>query len=155
MSSSTLNNSKCTESDNNYHAIQTTQRNNYIESDHYDVLMAYNSNSATKKLVKMKKKNEALKANMNLFQVTEDYTADFKGDLTVKRGDLVYLVEQGVEKECSNQNDWLYVRLYKRGRKSTNVNHPHVIYENLSDNCSTSCNMSLQGYVPRNHVVRL
>lgn len=80
---------------------------------------------------------------LNMLKVVDDYQADFKDDLTVRKGDLVYLVEGSNKLNNSpdkNNSDWLFVRIYKR---------------NLRADCSKFETNLVQGYVPRSHVVKI
>lgn len=79
---------------------------------------------------------------LNMFRVVEDYRADFKGDLTVRRGDVVYLIDSMASPGTPKaNNDYLFVRIYKRG---------------LALDSPTSTDFqNVQGYIPRTHVVKI
>ena len=117
-----------------------------------------------------------------LFKVIGDYQADFKDDLSVQRGDIVYLVDQQQQQQQQQFNcaggDWLFVRLYKRksatqraildqvvASDASNVS-TQLTYENLAGSSINSntvtpvthqkCKASkLQGFVPRHCVVKM
>ena len=96
---------------------------------------------------------------MNLFKVIKEYEASFKGDLSVNKGDLVYLIDQTKNSEKKNDKEWACVRLYRRMRFINNNNNGRNlnecilketnIYENLNDL------KQLQGYVPRGCFVKV
>jgi hypothetical protein len=61
-------------------------------------------------LVKCSSSKEDKNVNKIVYKVLCDYTADFKDDISVKRGDTVY----SVHNENNNNNDWIYVKPYKK-----------------------------------------
>ena len=80
---------------------------------------------------------------LNVFKVIEDYTADFKGDLSVRRGDIVNLIDTIIS---PNKNaDYLFVRIFKRNLKAatTLAEAQQIEYQNV------------QGYIPRSHVIKI
>lgn len=89
-------------------------------------------------LVKCSSKEEKLKAeNKTVFKVLCDYTADFKDDISVKRGDFVYSVNE----DFNNKNkDWIYVRPYNNKSKQNNE----------SDTDSND-----GGFIPRDYLILL
>jgi len=80
---------------------------------------------------------------LNVYKVVEDYTADFKGDLTVRRGDIVNLIESVASP--NKNSDYLLVRIHKRNIKAaTGFFGQHQIEYN-----------NVQGYIPRSHVIKI
>ena len=77
---------------------------------------------------------------LNIFRVINDYRADFKGDLSVEKGDLVCLVDKS-EATSEKSNEWLLVKLHR-------INA-------ASDNLKKSESFNYQGYIPASHVVRI
>lgn len=126
------------------------------EDNHYDVLMAYKSTGKNKngKELYVNLGENLSTPKPNLYKVVEDYDADFKGDLSVSKGDLVYLIENASNK--ASNNDWIFVRLYKRVRTVEKKERKHkqqkqqqTVYENFAEN------QILQGYIPRSRVVKV
>lgn len=78
---------------------------------------------------------------LNVFKIVDDYTADFKGDLSVNKGDIVYLIETALSPSLSKNNDYLFVRVYKRKSRSSPANQ-----------CESQ---ALKGYIPRSCAVKI
>ena len=74
--------------------------------DTYDLLVKCSSS----------KEEEDKNVNKTFYKVLCDYTADFKDDISVKRGDTVYSVN-----ENNKNNDWIYVRPYKNRNSKSSV----------------------------------
>ncbi len=82
---------------------------------------------------------------LNMYKVVEDYKADFKGDLTVRKGDIVYLMDSVTSPSLPKaNNDYLFVRIYKRGLVLNSAG-----LERSSDY------QNVQGYIPRTHVIKV
>ena len=132
-------------------------------TNHYDVLMTYkstynkspNNNNYYNVSSSINNNNNS----QNLYKIVQDYQTDYKEELSVKKGDLVYLIENSNfsskhDDDDKISNDWLYVRLYKRSIRMPNQNN----YENcLFDGSLNNRNYStkLQGFIPRNCVVKV
>jgi hypothetical protein len=115
-------------------------------ANHYDVLMTYKSNSKAKSPANAYYNSSSLA--FNLYRVVEDYEADFRDDLSVRKDDLVYLIENKTSpiEEKLTSSEWVFVRLYKRSAVAGK--QTETLYENLVDQNSMVANR-LQGFVPR------
>ena len=93
---------------------------------------------------------------LNMFRILDDYTADFKGDLSVRKGDVVYLIETAATSPCPvKNNDWLFVRIYKR---NLNVKLTPDRIDKLNNNTSKSTKpeyQAIQGYIPRSYATKI
>lgn len=78
---------------------------------------------------------------LNMLKITDDYRAEFKDDLSVQKGDLVYLIEGAASPCCEKNNDWLFVRIYKRNKRA-----------NMSNKFEMN---TVQGFIPRNNTVKI
>ena len=94
---------------------------------------------------------------LNMFRILDDYNADFKGDLSVRKGDIVYLIETaaGASPSPAKNNDWLFVRIYKR---NLNVKLTPDRADILSRNTSKPAKpeyQAIQGYIPRSYATKI
>jgi len=91
---------------------------------------------------------------LNMFKITDDYRAEFKDDLSVQKGDLVYLIGDGVAASpCRSENknsDWLFVRIYKRNLTSRTPTIGGSMEKKLTPETNT-----VQGFIPRNNAVKI
>jgi len=80
---------------------------------------------------------------LNVYKVIDDYTADFKGDLSVRRGDIVSLIESVASP--NKNSDYLLVRIHKRNLKAASgyFTQHQIEHKNI------------QGYIPRSHVIKI
>jgi hypothetical protein len=69
--------------------------------------LSSNSSSVETYDLLMKCTSKKSDSKFNLYQVLFDYVADFKDDISVKKGDLVFSVNEEINK------DWIFVRPYK------------------------------------------
>ena len=135
-------------------SCQSTSRASNIA--HYDVLMTYKSRRVTgaedvyMNALTTTTPDTSRSKVPSLFRVVETYRADFRGDLSVNKGDLVYLMDQvasyssaysvsnsATKKTSAEGAEWAFVRLYKRTRKEEKPS----AYVNVG--------ASLQGFIPR------
>jgi hypothetical protein len=158
--------------------ISPLNANNKSEH-HYDVLRTYNSlsvNRNAKKPSYLRSSDAYHLSKLNMYQIVSDYDAKYKQDLSVRKGDVVYLVKNEVNssgQDKNNDDEWLFVRLYKRTqttvssskKKQANVNnceYQNLPTANLSDineeaeRRSTDYDAKLmQGFIPRSKAVKL
>lgn len=99
----------------------SSQSSNSNSSDEYDLLMTCSSD--------LKRITQPIQQNYQLYQCIKDYQADFKGDLCIQKGDLVYVVRQTEE---ALGIEWLQVR-----------------------KLNTKLNIIEEGFVPRDCVTRI
>lgn len=149
-------------------------------NNHYDILMTYKSthhdtnnyvnasSSSTSNCSTPNNTNNNYR-KMNLFKVIKDYEASFKGDLSVNKGDLVYLIDNAKKSvylnlnQCKNNddNEWAFVRLFRRTRvtnekrNESSNNNNNNIYENLNDLKQLKSMQLLQGFVPRSCFIKI
>ena len=143
-------------------AIRSLYRGAKSSSDdsHYDILMTYKSTKSKSKAadiyVNNNNNNNDSTPKVSLYKVVEEYTADFKGDLSVHIGDLVYLVDTVTSSNQKDKinNDWVCVRLYKRTRRCATANEK-VANKNIYENVNELNSHLLQGYIPRAHLVKV
>jgi hypothetical protein len=153
-------------------------------NNHYDILMTYkstrhdtnnyvnaSSSSTSNCSTPNNNNNNNNNRKMNLFKVVKDYEASFKGDLSVNKGDLVYLIDNAKKSvylnlnqqnnQCNNDdNEWAFVRLFRRTRVTNEKrnecnNNNNNIYENLNDLKQLNNMQLLQGFVPRSCFIKI
>ena len=130
------------QSENNYDSLIQQKTNEYLNVNSINYLNQEISFSDEKHIYNHLSSNNS--KILNMLKVVDDYSADFKDDLTVYKGDLVYLIE-GSNKMNSpttseKSSDWLFVRIYKRSR---------------TENSKKFETHTVQGYIPRSHVVKI
>ena len=128
------------------------------QESHYDILMTYKSskNAPNDIYVNLSEKSSESRVTtpkVSLYKVVKEYVADFKGDLSVCKGDLVYLVETSGKATLSS--DWVCARLYKRTRCGTTEKVVSATQKNVYENVSEITSHLLQGYIPRAHLVKV
>ena len=135
-------------SNNNYDSLALKKTNEYlnVSSIHYLNQECELSFNEEKHIYNHLSSNNS--KILNMLKITTDYVADFKDDLSVKKGDLVYLVEGAnklinSESPCNEKNnDWLFVRIFKQRRNS-------------ELNAKKNEKNTVQGFVPRSHTMKL
>jgi hypothetical protein len=140
---------------------------------HYDVLMTYNSANSNKtphlrkNVVNCRaiKVENSPKNNLNMFKIISDYDAKYNKDLSVCKNDIVYSVKNETQsKHADCEDEWLFVRLYKRSQASNNnkndtdyqinSNDTRLNLENTDFDIRNDAKM-LQGFIPRCKAVKL
>lgn len=111
---------------------------NHYSNDYMTFLDSYSSDSEEHIYDHLSSNNSKV---LNMFKIVDDYTADFKGDLSVNKGDIVYLIDTAVSPSMVKNNDYLFVRIYKRKLRAS----PNSQLEG----------QILKGYIPRSCAVKM